>query len=67
MKKAHKIAITSILALASILFLVLGIWNPCSYALIVPSILAVIGISYFVVAKINAKNENKQKKLAVNA
>lgn len=67
MKKAHKIAILSLLSVAAVLFIVLGVWNPCQYALIVPAFIAFIGISYFVVAKINARNENKQKKLAVNA
>lgn len=65
MKKIEKITSASFLILAAILFVVLFAWNPCSYALIVPSFFSVIGISIIAIAKYNAKNEKKQ--LALNA
>lgn len=67
MKKQHKIAISVILIVSALLFIALAAWNPCSYALIVPAFLAVVGLSYLVVAKISSKNENKSNLISVNA
>ena len=65
MKKSQKILSFVFLALAAILFVVLAVWNPCNYALIVPALFAVIGLSIFAIAKIEARKEKKQ--LSLNA
>lgn len=61
MKKIHKIAISTILALSAIMFIVVAAWaGPiCAYAYIIPAVLAVVGISYFFGAFFSSKNTNK--------
>ncbi|BAC44142.1 hypothetical protein D8X55_05120 [Malacoplasma penetrans] len=69
MKKIHKIAISTILALSVILFIVVAAWQPCAYAFIVPAILTVVGLSYLGAVFFVSKSENKKKNMiaAVNA
>lgn len=65
MKKSQKITAAFFMIAATILFIVVGVWNPCSYAMIVPAFLAIVGISIALIAWVQAKNENRQ--LALNA
>lgn len=65
MKKVHKIAISTILALAAILFIVIVAWQPCAYAFIVPAVLTVVGLSYLGAVLFASRNANK--KIVVNA
>ncbi len=67
MKKVHKIAISTILSLALILFIVIAAWQPCVYAFIVPAILAVVGFSYLIAVLTVKKNEKKRIKSSINA
>ncbi|MDE5841700.1 MAG: hypothetical protein K2H11_01840 [Malacoplasma sp.] len=67
MKKIHKIAISSILALAFILFIAVAAWQPCAYAFIAPAILAVIGVSYLITAFVAQRIENKKVSISTNA
>lgn len=66
MTKVQKIVVSTFLILAAVLFVVLAAWNPCAYALIVPSVLAFIGFTTWIVAKVDAKRNNKAK-FALNA
>ncbi|MDE5949308.1 MAG: hypothetical protein K2J02_02600 [Malacoplasma sp.] len=67
MKKIHKVAISTILIFAFILFVVVAAWQPCAYAFIAPAILAVIGISYLITAIVAQKSENKKISISTNA
>ena len=67
MKKIHKIAISVILAMAAILFIVVAAWQPCPYAFIVPAVLAIVGFSYLATVYFANRNQKRNKAIAVNA
>lgn len=69
MKKIHKIAISTILALSVVMFIVVAAWaGPiCAYAYIIPAILAIVGISYFFAVFFSSKfAKNSSKKSNTN-
>lgn len=66
MTKAQKIVISTLLAISAILFVVVLAWQPCQYALIVPSLFAFVGFTTWIVAAVKAR-KNKKANVAINA